>query len=226
MGSKGLIARALQTGDRRLRAVRVAVAPSIAAAVLLLVFVGAAEATPPKPSVIAGASEKLVPGLQRLAAPASGALSPAAQARSLSLPAAGPGSMLRLGDKIVATARVSSTSASVVQAIAGAGAQVLAVSARYGTVTFAMPTTNLESVAAVPTVRSVQPELKPITSGPGSLSLGQSSGQADPTNAASCPWGSARSEGDTQLLAADARAAFGVDGSGVEMGVVSDSFDT
>ena len=34
------------------------------------------------------------------------------------------------------------------------------------------------------------------------------------------------SEGDTQLAAAEARADFGVDGRGVTVGILSDSFDT
>ncbi len=41
-----------------------------------------------------------------------------------------------------------------------------------------------------------------------------------------CPSGPVVSEGDAQLRAAEAREAFGVDGRGVEVGVLSDSFDT
>ena len=46
-----------------------------------------------------------------------------------------------------------------------------------------------------------------------------------PVTAAACPSGEIVSEGDQQLEAAEARTKFSVDGSGVKVGILSDSFD-
>jgi subtilisin family serine protease len=89
----------------------------------------------------------------------------------------------------------------------GAGAEVLDVSRRYQTVTVAARPAELGALAAVDGVVSATPVPTPFTS-------------------ATCPAGSVVSEGDTQLAAAEARADFGVDGSGVTVGILSDSFDT
>ena len=43
--------------------------------------------------------------------------------------------------------------------------------------------------------------------------------------AVGCPSGAAVSEGDAQLNAANARSSFAIDGSGVTVGILSDSFD-
>ena len=195
---------------------------TITAYVVLLLAAAGAQAALLKPGAVAGASQKLAPGLQRLATPAVRSASPAAQANRVSLPASGPGSLVRLGSRFVVTARMSSTAPTAIQALRGAGAQILTVSARYGMVTVAVGPADLERVAALSAVHSVRPALRPLTA---------AQGRSDPSagvtpSALTCPWGSVRSEGDTQLDADQARSAFGIDGSGPKVGVISDSFDT
>jgi PKD domain/Subtilase family len=193
--------------------------------VALVVAVGA-QAALLKPGAVAGASQKLAPGLQRIATPAVRSASPAAQARLMSLPARGPGSPVRLGGRVVVTARVSSTAPAVVRALRGAGAQILTVSARYGMITVAVAPADLGRIAALTSVRSVQPELQPLTAVQGRATGAPTSFPEATPAALTCPWGSVRSEGDAQLDADQARSAFGIDGSGAKVGIISDSFDT
>ena len=127
----------------------------------------------------------------------------------------GPAAWSGSAPDVVVTARVSSTGRSAQQALRQAGATISDVSDQYQTVTFAVAPSDLEAVAAVPAVRSVMPELRPFTYA-----------QAASTNPVSCDWGSVRSEGDLQLQAAAARTAFGVDGTDVKVGIISDSFDS
>ena len=117
---------------------------------------------------------------------------------------------------------MSSTAPTAIQALRGAGAQILTISARYGMVTVAVAPADLERIAALSAVRSVLPALRPLTA-----AQGPTGGSANATpSALTCPWGSVRSEGDTQLDADQARGAFGIDGSGAKVGIISDSFDT
>ena len=223
-GARRFVSRFRRLGSSRgwprfvLRGVLWATTALVAA---LVVAVGA-QAAPLKPGAVAGASQKLVPGLQRLATPAVRSASPAAQANRLSLPATGAGSLVRLDSRIVVTARMSSTAPTAIQALRGAGAQILTISARYGMVTVAVAPADLERIAALSAVRSVLPALRPLTA-----AEGPTAGSANATpSALTCPWGSVRSEGDTQLAADQARGAFGIDGSGAKVGIISDSFDT
>ncbi|MBV8713248.1 MAG: PKD domain-containing protein, partial [Solirubrobacterales bacterium] len=193
-----------------------------AALVFLLVLAVGAQAALLRPGAVVGASQKLVPRLQQLETPELKGASHAAQARRLSLPASGPGSLVRLGDQVVVTARVSSTAPDVVQTFRDAGARIVTVNARYGMVTVAVAPADLQRVTAIPAVRSVQPQLQPLTAAQ-PAPVGQLNFSADPL---ACPWGSVRSEGDAQLQADLARGTFGLDGSGSKVGIISDSFDT
>ncbi len=189
--------------------------PRVAAVAALLLLIALPDAQAAlKPGDVHGASPKLTSRLQQLGTPAVRRSSARAQAQRLSLPAEGPGSLVRAGAGVVVTARVSSTSRSAQQALRQAGATISSVSDQYQTITFAVAPSDLAAVAAVPAVRSVIPELHPMT-----LGLG------DATNSVTCDWGSVHSEGDTQLQAAAARSAFGVDGTGVKVGIISDSFN-
>jgi Subtilase family len=153
-----------------------------------------------------GGAGTLSPRLAQLASPALRALGPAAQARQLSLAPSGPASLLRVGSRVVASVRFDGGAAAGVESLRTAGAMILNLSRRYQTVTVAAKAEDLPALGAVAGVAGVTEVLTPITRG------------------ADCG-GLVRSEGDAQLNAANARASWGVDGSGVTVGILSDSFD-
>jgi subtilase family protein len=148
----------------------------------------------------------LSPRLAALAGPALRAASPAEQAEALSLAPSGAGSLLRQGNRIVAYVRFESGAAAGVEALREAGARIVDVSRRYQTVTVAVPPAALPKLGEVARVGGVTEALAPIVRG---VDCG----------------GAVRSEGDAQLEAARAREDFAVDGSGVTVGILSDSFD-
>lgn len=150
----------------------------------------------------------LSPRLAELAKPSVRAVGPVRQARLLSLSASGPGSLLRRGNRVVVEVRFDHGAAAGVEALRAAGAAVVNVSHRYETVTVAAKPAELRAVAAVPGVAGVKEVLTPMLFA-----------------AASCPSGATVSEGDSQLHAAQARGAFNLDGSGVTVGILSDSFN-
>ena len=131
------------------------------------------------------------------------------QAAHLSLPRTGPGSLVRDGNKILVNVRFGPGFDAPGRAaeLAAAGAEVVHVSAEYHVVAaFARPAI-LPQIGALGGVEGVTEALAPIS-------------------AASNCHGLVTSEGDTQLAAASARNAFNVEGWGVTVGVLSDSFDT
>ncbi len=122
-----------------------------------------------------------------------------------SVPATGPGSPLRQGNRVVAEVRFDHGALAGIDDLRAEGARVLASSRRYQTVTVAVRPGRLGVLDRVDRVEAATPVPTPVTYG-------------------TC--GSVNSEGDTQLAAAEARSDFGVDGSGVTVGILSDSFDT
>jgi hypothetical protein len=122
-----------------------------------------------------------------------------------SVPTSGPGSLLREGDRVVAEVRFDHGALAGIDDLRAAGARVLAPSRRYQTVTVAVRPGRLPVLDRVDGVEAATPVRTPVTYG-------------------TC--GSVNSEGDTQLAAAEARDDFGVDGTGVTVGILSDSFDT
>jgi hypothetical protein len=162
-----------------------------------------------------GVRSRLAAGLAALSTPAVRTAPRAEQARRLSLPVSGPGSLQREGSDVVVNVRTQTTSPGQVEALRSAGARVLNVSGELRTVTVAVAPAALEALAAVAGVEVVTPELRPLTSGLGSGAV----------TSAVPPCGSVTSEADQQLRAALARDLFGVDGTGVKVGVLSDSYD-
>jgi subtilisin family serine protease len=122
-----------------------------------------------------------------------------------SVPASGPGSPLLEGNRVVAEVRFDHGALAGVDDLRAAGARVLAGSRRYQTVTVAVRPGRMRALDRVAGVQGATPVPTPFTYG-------------------TC--GSVNSEGDTQLAAAEARTDFGVDGNGVTVGILSDSFDT
>lgn len=156
---------------------------------------GAAQASP------------LSPRLVVLSSPKVRSLGAAKQARRVGLTTSGAGSLLRHGRRVIVDVRFDNGAVARTEALRQTGAAIVNVSGEYQTVTVAALPNQLRQVAAVPGVEGVQEELTPFT------------------QAASCPQGVVVSEGDRQLEAARARNDFGVDGAGVTVGILSDSFN-
>jgi len=151
----------------------------------------------------------LSPRLAQLAKPSVGGAPLAQQAAKLSVASAGPGSLLRTGNRVLVDVHIDGQAAAGAEALRAAGAQIVNLSNRYQTVTVAVRPGELPEVAAAAGVEGVTEVLTPLVAatGPG------------------CPAGAVVSEGDDQLRAAAARDGFDVDGSGVTVGILSDSFD-
>ncbi len=161
----------------------------------------------------------LSPRLAELATPAVRTAPPAEQAQALSLAAEGPGSLVRDGNRVLVEVRFDRGTAAGVEDLRQAGAQVINVSPRYQTVTVAAKPDQLRALNAVPQVAGAREVLKPITA------------------ASECPSGEIVSEGVQQMHAGEdeyeeagetkeeARSKFEVDGEGVTVGILSDSFN-
>jgi len=160
----------------------------------------------------------LSPRLAELAKPAVRSAPPGKQADALSVATQGPGSLVREGNRVLVEVRFDRGAAVGAGDLRAAGAKVLNVSPRYQTVTVAAKASELGALSSVPRVANVNEVLAPIVHG---------AGDPGPVSAAAVPcFGGATSEGDAQLRANLARAEFEIDGSGVEVGILSDSFDT
>ena len=152
----------------------------------------------------------LSPRLAELAKPALRTAPAAEQAQALSLANEGPGSLVRDGNRVLVEVRFDHGAAVSVGDLRQAGAQVVNVSPQYQTVTVAAKPDELRALNGVPRVAGAREVLKPITH-------------------STCPSGEVVSEGVQQLHAGDAtgeaRQVFGVNGSGVTVGILSDSYN-
>ena len=163
------------------------------------------------PSPVAAAQlgrSPLSPRLARLSVPSLRGASPARQAERIGLPAAGPGSLQRDGKRVLVEVGFDHGAVAAAGEIRAAGGNLLNLSRRYQTATVAITPDHLPSLAALGAVDGVTEILAPLTFAP-----------------SECPSGVAVSEGDGQLRTAEARSAFGVDGSGVTVGILSDSYN-
>ncbi len=151
----------------------------------------------------------LSPDLRRLGAPSLSSQSEARQAAALGLPEAGPGSLIREGGRVLVDIRFDGGTLAHLDAVRGLGGRIASVSHRYGTVTAAVPPAALRELAGVADVGSV-------TAVPAPIVFAEEG----------CEGGSVISEGVAQINAKAAREEFGLDGEGVTVGVLSDSFDT
>lgn len=170
--------------------------------------------------------EKLSFRLQLLAQPVFGAQDIETQAQQLSLPASGPGSLLRNeAGEILVYIRLNSVAAASLDALAKAGAKIVHIAAEYRTVTAYIGSERLLAVATVAGVESLQEELTPQLAHifieghkPQTLEPARPQTQADCTSAIT-------SEGYTQLAVGGATTAYGVSGNGVTVGILSDSYN-
>jgi hypothetical protein len=177
---------------------------------------GAAAGTPGSPQKAAG---KLSPRLQLLSSPSLAGTSMPEQAEALGLPVKGAGSLLRTaGGRVVVYALVSGSMEAARSAAAGAGMKVLHVSERYRVLTVAVPPSELRALASARELASITEALAPqvgSTASPNAVGKRRTAQACSPVV----------SEGDEQLNAETARSVYGVDGSGVKVGVLSDSYD-
>jgi subtilisin family serine protease len=150
----------------------------------------------------------LSPVLSNLAKPSVRSMGPLRQARILGVAAAGPGSLIRRGNRVVVDVRFFRGAVAALPELRDEGAGVVASSRRYQRVTLSVPPAALRRIASVDGVASVSPVRAPV------LRL------FDP-----CEGGLVVSEGVTQLNVKDAREEFEVEGGGVTVGVLSDSLN-
>lgn len=154
--------------------------------------------------------EKLAPPLEELASPVVANSSPAAQADRLGVPAEGPGSLVRQGERVLLTARFEHGVIAALPRLREAGAGIVSASRRTQTATLAVDPAQLAAIADLAGVRAAWPLREPIVYGA----------------TGPCEGGAAISEGLGQLRVDDAREAFELRGDGITVGVLSDSYDT
>lgn len=177
------------------------------------------------PSAVAmyrpGPDADLSPRLAELAKPTVRAMAPAQQAKHLGVAAEGPGSLVREGDRVLVEVRFDQGAISRLDALRAAGGNVVSASRRYQTVTVAVSPEALHGLADVDGVGIVEEVRAPIVYGAGDV--------AAAAVGAECEGGSIVSEGagppQDQLHVTEARSNYGVDGSDVTVGVLSDSYD-
>jgi hypothetical protein len=180
-----------------------------------------------------GEGQTLSPRLRTLAVGGAGLRNVEQQNSAAGLPSSGPGSLLYADrGRIVVEARLDSSDASVFDAIEALGAAVNGRDDESRAASIEVPVSRLRDLAAVPGVAWVQETLTPVVGPVRGVGDQPTSDEASddaaavggPGTRASC---SARvvSEGDAIHRAAAARSANGVDGAGVHVVILSDSFN-
>ena len=168
----------------------------------VLVLPAPSSAAPP-PKASGGKGSKLSARLQVVADPGFTALDPTEQADVTSTSPTGPGSLIWQGEKVAVDIRLAAggkpqaiSSLATIQHVAGNGSDVTAL----------VPANALNALSNSPAVAYVAEAIEPVTH-------------------AACPSGPNVSEGVQQLKADLARTASGADGSGITVGIISDSYD-
>jgi len=144
---------------------------------------------------------------------------------ALSLPADGPASLVvDQAGKLLVYIQLDMVAADRLAALEQAGAVPVHISNRYSIVTAFIAPRALGALAQAKGIRFVLEALAPAKRHETARSAGPpivvAGGEED-----ACTMQRIVSEGDALLRAADARATFGVDGSGIVVGVLSDSYD-
>lgn len=187
----------------------------------------------PEPSRLAGVARDPGPLSDRLAVLAAGSAPGIEAAQSAlggrALPASGPGSLLRRGEQLLVEVRLDPAIPEAAEAVVGAGLEVVASDEAGLDLTIAAATDQLADLAAVPGVVRVREHLQPIVGGevdPVRLAeaAAPATGPSTDGATAACPTGVV-SEGDAVARADAAREQFGVDGAGVMVGILSDSYN-
>ena len=207
-------------GKRGVTIVAVVLA-TLGALVVPTTVASAAARQPVDNTTLSGRTSKLSPRLQTLLRPQVQALSAADQSHAVGLADTGPGSLMqRSGGRVVVLIRLNDTSTDTLDAVRAAGVSDLSLSTPDAVANGVISPDDFATLVAVPGVASVSEEITPMVA---SGALARTSG-ASTSLLGGCPTGIV-SEGDTQLKADLARTNFGVNGAGVKVGVLSDSYN-
>jgi hypothetical protein len=202
------------------------------AIMLALVATGSARVSAPapaaaaSPSARAGKAGTLSPRLQVLATAAStraAPRSPEAASRAVGLPAEGPDSLGQDPAGRIYVDVWGDSPGAVSAAAATPGSHLVAAGPDGRTATLAVPAAALAELGHLDGLRSAHEVPTPRLA---SADPGTSDPRDVPvmTSASTCPHGKTVTAADQVISAAAARAAYGVDGTGVKVGIISDSF--
>jgi len=167
----------------------------------------------------------LTPRLAALAGSDLRDATPADQAEAVSLLPRGAGSLTRDGGRIVVQARTTEQPYAGLDALRAAGAEVIDVDGGLHTITASVRERDLRAVGAIPGVESVEEVIAPMSGA--DLDVPRRPAAGNRTAARfnnTCATGTIVSEALTQLRADVARNLYDVDGTGVKVGILSDSF--
>ncbi|GAA1631144.1 S8 family serine peptidase [Leucobacter chromiireducens] len=150
----------------------------------------------------------------------AGATAPSELAAEVSLPADGGGSLtFDAAERIVATVVFAQAPTDADRAALAALAEIDTDLAPFPAFTVRVDPAQLGTLGELPGVLSATPALSPFTG-----TDVRAEGPRAATDAPVAPCGPIPIEADSPLRSAEARAQFGVDGTGVTVGVISDSF--
>lgn len=198
---------------------------------MLMLFTTPAHAEGEEQAPSGGLSERIVEAAE------SGATTPQEIAEAVSLPVAGEGSLTFDGaDRLTVSVTFTDVpDAAQLAAVTAAGAEIETVLTGFAAATVTIAPEQLDVLAAVPGVVSAIPALRPFSGTdrsaavaglPGQIAAltGKALGPAVATPAGA-PCGPIPIEADAPLHADLARDGFDVDGTGVTIGIISDSFN-
>jgi hypothetical protein len=197
-------------------------------AALGLALVGGLVVTAPATSGAAPAGEpsaRMSAGLQHLAdgggqaGQRSAVPAPVRQGGAYDPAATGPGSLIQTDEGVLVQVFSDELTSALERRLRGAGATIVHSDRTLGIATARVPIEDLGAVAAVDGVRYLAEVPAPVVGGRDGV---DAAGLAATVQAA-C--GAAHSEGDAQLHADALRATWDTEGSGVEVGILSDSWD-
>ena len=163
----------------------------------------------------------LSPRLSDLTTPSMRSSSPAERSTGVGLPASGAGSLLSTDHGLVVMIGVTDPSEATQRALTVAGATIGAIDPSGGRIEASVSVDRLVAVGSVSGVRSVHEELTPRIAGQATATA--PSRAETVTAAPAC--NPVVTEGDAQLRATTARATYGLDGAGVKVGILSDSYN-
>lgn len=169
-------------------------------------------------------ASKLSSRLQILAEPDSHLGYAMTGVRTLNVAPEGPGSLIRNEfAELLVYVRTSDITPATLDALNDAGATIVHVAEEYQTITAYIAPQDLTVVAELDAVQSVKEEIQPYVT-QSSLVLGVRN-PAMPNRTADGCIPAALSEGYAQLGVDEVRETFGLDGTGITVGVLSDSYD-